>query len=155
MRLDAARCERDKHGCLIDLFGMTLRQTSISLEIEEKSVYSCCALWAVMIPKLVRKKVVVRSTDPMCNEPIHLVASPDAIEIVDPPGTMATLAVADASVLAAGIGPAFCSQCRYFSSQQSAGRFVRTSNRGFIVSLKELHEAGRDLLCAIKSSLEK
>ena len=63
--LDAARCERDAKGRLIDLYGLTLTPTHHRLEIGHKVLFSCCALWAHVIPKLVDSTVRVESVDPL------------------------------------------------------------------------------------------
>ena len=57
--VDAARCERDPQGRLIDLYGLTLTPTIHRLAIDGKVLFSCCALWAHVIPKLVDGTVEV------------------------------------------------------------------------------------------------
>ena len=57
--LDAARCERDSAGRLIDLYGLTLTPTLHRLTIGGKALFCCCALWAHVIPKLVGETVQV------------------------------------------------------------------------------------------------
>ena len=59
--VNAARCERDAQGGLVDLYGMTLTPTVHRLEIDGKVLFSCCALWAHVIPKLVDATVSARA----------------------------------------------------------------------------------------------
>lgn len=148
-RLKAVRCTRDKDGRLIDLFGMTLEKTSIALEIDGATIHSCCALWAVMIPKLVNRTAVVRSTDPLTGQPVRLVVSPEAVESVEPSHAAATTAIASAEEIAANVGAAFCSHTRFFHSRESAERFAKEASSRYAVTVAELHQVGQDLLQAI------
>ncbi|MEE8583407.1 MAG: organomercurial lyase, partial [Acidobacteriota bacterium] len=59
--LRTARCKCDENGCLTDLFGMSLEPTHHRLEIEGRVVFSCCALWAHVIPRLVERWAEVES----------------------------------------------------------------------------------------------
>ena len=63
--LVSVRSGFDGEGRLVDLFGMTLEPTAHRLEIGSNVVFSCCALWAHAIPKLINRSVVVRSVDPV------------------------------------------------------------------------------------------
>lgn len=92
--VSAARCERDPQGRLIDLYGMALAPAPHRIEIRDKTLFSCCALWAHVIPKLVDTTVQVESVDPMRKELVRLSVSPSGVESVDHPGAAATLAVA-------------------------------------------------------------
>lgn len=149
VRLKAVRCTRDKDGRLIDLFGMTLEKTAIALEIDGATIHSCCALWAVMIPKLVNRTAVIRSTDPLTGQPVRLVVSPEAVESVEPSSAAATTAIANVEEIAADVGAAFCSHTRFFHSRESADRFARETTSRYVVSVAELHQVGQDLLQAI------
>ncbi|MDH3524328.1 MAG: organomercurial lyase [Acidobacteriota bacterium] len=147
--LDAARCERDARGRLIDLYGLTLTPTLHRLEIGSRALFSCCALWAHVIPKLVATTVRVESVDPLRREIVRLWLSSGGIERVEPAGAAASLAVARREAIAASVGAAFCSQVRHFVSRDSAEEFAAARPSCDVLDLAELQEAADYLHAAI------
>jgi len=92
----AGRCARDAKGRLVDLYGMTLAPTLHRIEVDTRIVYSCCALWAHVIPKLIGQAVEVESVDPLRRELVRLWISPTGVEAVEPIGATATAPGRDA-----------------------------------------------------------
>jgi len=150
--VDAARCERDAQGRLIDLYGMTLTPTVHRLTIDGKILFSCCALWAHVIAKLVNSTVRVESVDPVRRELVRLSVSPDGVESVDPTGAVATLAVATQEAIDRDICEAFCCQVRHFVSHESAEEFAAVKPTSHVLELSELQEAAELLHQAIWSA---
>jgi hypothetical protein len=139
--LDAARCERDARGRLIDLFGLTLSPTLHRLEIGNRILFSCCALWAHVIPKLVDATVQIESVDPIQRQAVRLTVSPERVEFADPPKCVATLAIATQGAINSDVCSAFCCQVRHFISQESAEEFAAALTSCHVVELSELQEA--------------
>jgi alkylmercury lyase len=152
--VDAARCERDAQGRLVDLYGMTLTPTLHRLEIDGKILFSCCALWAHVIPKLVDRTVQVDSVDPMRRELVRLAVSPAGLESADPPGAAATLAVAGQEAIDADVCGAFCCQVRHFVSRESAEEFAAIGPTCHAIELSELQGAAERLHQAIWIAVE-
>ena len=152
--VDAARCERDAQRRLIDLFGLMLTPTHHRLEIGDKVLFSCCALWAHVIPKLVDSRVWVESVDPRRHELVRLSISHASVESADPPGAAATLALATQETIEADVSRAFCSQVRHFVSRESAEEFAAGLPTCHAVELAELQEAAELLHRAIWSAVE-
>lgn len=151
--LEAARCERDEQGRLIDLYGMTLTPTRQRLEIDNKILFSCCALWAHVIPKLVDTVVEVESVDPICRELVHLRISPDGVESSNPHGAAATLAVATQQEIDASVHEAFCGRVCHFVSRETALEFAAARQRCRVVELPVLQAAAEQLYEAIRSAV--
>lgn len=143
--LEVGRCERDQAGRLIDLYGMTFVPTLHRLQIAEKMLFSCCALWAHVIPKLVEDTVRVESIDPVRREVVRLSISPDGIDSVDPEASAATLAAASEAEIEEGVREAFCWQVRHFVSRESAEEFAAGSPSCHAVELMQL-QCAADLL---------
>ena len=143
--LAVARCERDARGRLIDLYGMSLTPTLHRLEIDGKILFSCCALWAHVIPKLVAATVRVESVDPIRREVVRVSVSTEGIESVDPAASAATLAIATKEAIEADVGDAFCCQVRHFVSRESAEEFAAARSSCHVLELSEL-QAAADLL---------
>jgi len=143
--LAAARSERDAEGRIIDLYGLTLRPTLHRLEIGPKTLFSCCALWAHVIPKLVTTTVRIEAVDPIRREIVRLSVSPEGIDVVDPADSVATLVVTTREAIDANVSRAFCSQVRHFVSRESARQFAAARPSCHPVTLAELHRAADEL----------
>jgi len=151
--LGKARCTFNESGHLIDLFGMMLAPTYHRLEIDGRVVFSCCALWAHVIPKLVDRVVLVESVDPQSRKLVRLEIAPGKVQSVNPGTALATLAVADAASIEQDVGAAFCSHVRYFASSDSAHQYAAGSPSCTVVDVNELHEIAGRLHEAILKSL--
>jgi len=152
--VDAARCERDAQGRLIDLYGMTLTPTLHRLTIDGKILFSCCALWAHVIPKLVGATVQVDSVDPLQRELVHLSVSPSGVESANPPGAAATLAVANQEAIDTNVGEAFCHRVRHFVSRESAEAFAAERQTCHAIDVSELQLAAEQLHQSIWSAVD-
>lgn len=152
--VDLARCKRDAKGRLIDLYGLTLTPTLHRLTIDGKVLFSCCALWAQVIPKLVERSVQVDSVDPMRREPVSLAISPARIESVDPPGATATLAVASQDAIDRDVCEAWCCQVAHFVSRESAEEFAAGRSTCHVVELAEFRQATERFHQAIWTAIE-
>lgn len=131
-----------------------LAPTYHRLEIDGRAVFSCCALWAHVIPKLIDRNVRVESIDPHSNELVHLELTPEKVTSVNPNSAVATMAVADSASIETNVKRAFCSHVRHFASPDSAGEFVLTFSTRRMVSIDELHDLAGKLLSAIWSHLD-
>jgi alkylmercury lyase len=152
--LVSVRSQFDEEGRLVDLFGMTLEPTPHRLEIGTNVVYSCCALWAHVIPKLIGRSISVRSTDPVGGELVSLSVSPVGIEFLEPVGAAATMAVASAQDIAADVSAAFCHHVNHFASGESAEVFAAESDVRSVVTVDQLNDFGSLFYRKIRSGLE-
>lgn len=152
--LDAARCERDARGRLIDLFGLTLTPTLHRLEIEDRVLFSCCALWAHVLPKLVDATLRVESVDPIRRQVVKLTISPEGLESSEPAESVATLAVATQAAIDADVSDAFCRRVCHFVSRESAAEFCSALDSCHVIELSELAQVAGLLHQAIWSSVE-
>jgi alkylmercury lyase len=153
--LVSVRSRFDEQGRLVDLFGMTLEPTPHRLEIESNVVFSCCALWAHVIPKLINRRIGVRSTDPVSEEPVQLRISPGGIEFVAPAHAMATMAVANARDIAADVGAAFCSHVNHFTSGENAEAFAAEHDSREVMTIDQLHGLGSTFYQAIRTGFHR
>ncbi len=151
--LESGRCARDASGRLIDLYGLSLTPTPHRLEIDGSILFSCCALWAHVIPKLVDSTVRIESVDPLERQLVRLSVSPERVASIEPEGSAATLTTASQADLEADVCAAFCSQVRHFVSQESAENFADASSECHPVTLAELQEAAELLYQAIWSTV--
>jgi hypothetical protein len=147
----AGRCERDSEGRLIDLYGMTLAPTLHRIEVDSKIVFSCCALWAHVIPKLIGRKIEVESIDPVRRELVRLSISPQGIEAVEPIRAAATMVVSSEDEVSDEVCASFCCQVRHLISRESAEEFAEGSIAREVLELAQLQDEADRLYQAIWS----
>jgi len=147
--LATSRCERDTEGRVLDLYGLTLLPTVHRLEIGHRTLFSCCALWAHVVPKVVDATVRVESVDPYSREIVKLSISPEGVETARPQQSAATLAVASREAIEADVCRAFCCQVRHFVTRESAEAFAAAAPNCHPVELPELQGAADRLYDAI------
>ncbi|MFQ5526923.1 MAG: organomercurial lyase [Thermoanaerobaculia bacterium] len=152
--VDAARCERDARGRLIDLYGLTLTPTRHQLEIGHKVLFSCCALWAYVVPRLVDATVGVKSVDPLRQELVRLSISPAGLETADPPAAAATLVITSQEAVDRDVCAAWCCQVCYFVSLECAEEFAAERPTCYAVELSEFQQAAEFFHQAIWSAIE-
>ena len=145
----AGRCERDSEGRLVDLYGMSLAPTLHRIEVDSKIVYSCCALWAHVIPKLIDQRIEVQSVDPIRRELIRLSIDPTGVEAVEPVGATATMVVSNEEEVSDEVRASFCHQVRHFVSPESAREFAEGSSTREVFNLAELQDEADNLYRAI------
>jgi alkylmercury lyase len=119
---------------------MTLVPTLHRIEVDSKIVYSCCALWAHVIPKLIGEKVEVESVDPVRRELVRLSISPQRIEAVEPTGAAATMVVSRQDEVSDEVCASFCCQVRHFISRESAEEFAEGSFARKALELTQLQD---------------
>ncbi len=149
--LVSVRSQFDEDGRLVDIFGMTLERTPHRLEIGSKEAFSCCAMWAHVIPKLINRSLVVHSTDPVTKELVRLSISPVGLESVEPVDAAATMAVAGARDIAADVCAAFCCHVKHFVSRENADLFAAEADCRSALAVQELHDLGTDFYQIISS----
>ena len=150
--LHKARCTFDHNGDLVDLFGMMLAPTYHRLQIGKRVIFSCCALWAHVIPKLIDQDVLVESIDPNSREIVRLSITPNGIRSVRPAGAMASMAIADPGAIVEDVYAAFCRHVRHLTSSRSAAAFAGESPSRRVIAMEELHELAMQLHEAVWAS---
>lgn len=136
--LDRVRCRRDEQSRLIDLYGLTLEPTPHRLTLGRTTVYSCCALWTQVIPRLLGRPVVVESIDPVNQRTVRVDVGPEGPFSIDPSDTCATVKSATREAIRNDVGAAFCFYARYFSSRENAESFSSGSGAVAIMSVGSL-----------------
>ena len=151
--LGTARCAFNENGHVIDLFGMMLAPTYHRLAIDGKVVFSCCALWAHVIPELVDRAALIESVDPQSREIVRLEIAPGKVRSVSPKTACATMVLADAASIEQDVGSAFCRHVRHFASPDSARKFAAESPSCWVVDVHDLHKIAGQLHEAILKKL--
>lgn len=140
-QLPCGNIEYDSQGRLIG-YGVTLRETPHSFQVNGRQLYTWCALDALMFPAVIDKTAHVRSHCPHTNEAIILTVMPREVLAIQPAGaTVSLVPVAEKSDIRSG----FCCHVNFFSSRQ-AGESWRLKTPGVeIVSVSEAFCLGQNI----------
>lgn len=141
--------EFDEKGNLVGA-ALTLNSTPHQLTIDGRRLYAWCSLDTFFIPGLLGKSAEVTSTDPVTGDRIRLTVTPEGISKYDPATTHLSIAVPGLSCRTDGscgpeTGPESeaCSQMHFFSSRQSAEKWLQGRSGIAILTVEEAWRLAR------------
>jgi alkylmercury lyase len=131
--------EWDEQSRVVGL-GLTLRLTPHRLELEGRTLFTWCALDALVFPVLLGRPASIESPCRGTGEPVHIGVTPSGIETVEPPSAVVSIvAVRDlASVRSVG-----CNNTHFFSSPMAAYRWLERHSEATILSAEDAFRLGR------------
>lgn len=133
--------EYDGAGHIVG-YGLTLRETPYVFEVDDRRLYTWCALDALMFPSLIGKTAQVFSSCAGTGAPIRLTVTPDGVRDLAPAGAMVSLVQPDAS---RDIRGTFCCHVHFFASASAAEAWTGTRKHVTIVSVEEAFRLGQEL----------
>ncbi len=136
----------DAEGKLDELFGIMLDPTLHRVEIENRTIFTCCAVIAHTLPMLLDRPVTVESVDPLSRRIVRLRLHPDSVERLEPSGAVACFPTTPDGTHFTDVREAFCSHLKHFADLDSAREFAALNARRRIVSVVEMHALARRLV---------
>jgi alkylmercury lyase len=131
--------EWDEQGRVVGL-GLTLQLTPHRLELKGRTLFAWCALDALLFPILLGRPANIESPCRGTGDPVHIEVTPAGIERVEPPSAVV-------SVVAAGDLATFrrvsCNNAHFFSSPESASRWLEKHLEATILSVEDAFRLGR------------
>ncbi len=138
-KLPCGTIEYDGQGRLIG-YGITLRETPHAFVVNDQTLYTWCALDALMFPIVIDEHAQVQSPCPHTNKPVTLTVTPQGVLLLQPEDAVISLV----SVAAEGdIRSAFCCDVLFFASRQAGEAWCRDKPHANIVSVQEGFELGQ------------
>ncbi len=133
--------ELDEHGNVVGA-GLTLRPTPHRFTINDRTMFTWCALDALMFPGLLGQTVQVESPCVATGAPVRVKVAPDGVEQVEPLGAVVSLVAPDVS---ADIRRSFCDYVNFFSSNEAASQWLREHPSATTLPVKEAYQLGQRL----------
>lgn len=133
--------ELDEHGNVVGA-GLTLRPTSHRFIMNDRTLFTWCALDALMFPGLLRRTVQVESPCATTGVPVRVKITPDGVEQVEPVEAVVSLVAPDAS---ADIRRSFCDYVNFFSSNEAASQWLSKHPGATTLPVKEAYQLGQQL----------
>jgi alkylmercury lyase len=137
---EAVSTEWDDNGNVVG-YVLTLRETAHAFEIDGRLLYTWCAFDTLFLPALIDRTARVVSHCAATGVPISLMATPTAIQDIEPTGAAVSLLLPRAT---ADIRQAFCCHVHFFASEAVAHDWASTHVGVDIVSVQDAFTAGRE-----------
>jgi alkylmercury lyase len=131
--------EWDEQGRVVGL-GLTLQLTPHRLELEGRTLFAWCALDALLFPALLGRPASIESPCRGTGELVHIEVTPSGIEAAEPPS--AVLSIVAARDLA-NFRRVSCNNTHFFSSPQTASRWLEKHPDATILPAEEAFRLGR------------
>jgi alkylmercury lyase len=136
--------ERDAAGNLVG-WGLTLKPTNHRFEVEGHELFTWCAFDTLFFPALLGGTATIRSTCPETGTEVQVVARPDGVDALTPPGAVLSLVLPDASSAKKDVRGAFCNHVHYFRDTEAAAGWLNTHPGASVLPVEEAFEVGRKL----------
>lgn len=122
--------------------GLTLRETPHVFEIDDRRLYTWCALDALMFPALLDRTARVTSPCSATGAPVRLTVTPDGVRELEPRQAVVSLVVPDGS---ANIRGSFCVGVNFLVSEAAAAHWAAKPDGASIVSVEAAFRLGQEL----------
>jgi alkylmercury lyase len=133
--------EWDEAGNIVGA-GLTLRPTPHRFEMNGRTLFTWCALDALMFPGMIGKTVQVESPCAATGTPVRVTVTPQGVERVEPSGAVVSLVAPEASP---DVRRVFCDYVNFFSSPEAAAEWLAAHPGATTLPIAEAYELGRRL----------
>jgi alkylmercury lyase len=125
--------------------GLTLSPTAHHFHVNGHSLYTWCALDALVYPAILQQTAQVESICPVSGHNIRLVITPDGVAYLEPGNAVISIIIPASSEVCCNIRNAFCNHVNFFSSPEAATRWLSEHENGVILTVREAYQVGRIL----------
>lgn len=133
--------ELDDEGNLIGI-GLTLRPTPHRFEVEGRTLYTWCALDALLFPSIIGKPVRIESPCPATGTMVRVQLTPDTVERVEPSSAVVSMITPETIE---DVRSAFCNFVHFFSSSESATKWLADNPGAVVIPVADAYNLGRML----------
>jgi len=134
---------KDEAKRVIGFWGLTIRNTNHSFEVDSAQLYTWCAWDSLFLPELLGKSARVESICEASGKPVRLSVSPNRVESVDPGSVCISFLTPDSSRFQQDIVQNFCHCIHFFRSRKDGDGWIAKRPGTFILSLDEASELAR------------
>lgn len=135
--------EYDQHGAVVG-HGITLRETPHRFTVDDRVLYTWCALDTLIFPTVLGRPAQVVSPTPGSGEPVTLSVDPAAgVTALDPATAVVSVLIPDDG--GSGVRASFCDQVHFFATLDTAHGWLAEHPGGVVLSVADAFELGRGL----------
>lgn len=133
--------ELDDAGNLVGM-GLTLRPTPHRFKVEGRTLFTWCALDALMYPIILDRPVSIESPCPVTGTPVRLQVTAGRVAGVEPSGAVVSVVMPEATE---DVREAFCNHVHFFSSPEAASPWLANNPGALILSVADAYRLGARL----------
>ncbi len=133
--------EWDEAGNIVGA-GLTLRPTPHRFKLKDWTLFTWCALDALMFPGLVGQTVQVESPCATTGRPVRVTVTPEGVKQVEPPDAVVSLVAPEASP---DVRRVFCDYVNFFHSAEAAAGWLAEHPGATTLPVAEAYQLGRRL----------
>lgn len=122
--------------------GLSLLPTPHCFKVNNKDLFTWCALDALMYPVALELTVQVASHCPVTGEAVRLTVTPTGISQVSPDGVVVSIVTPTSQTGCCNVRSSFCSQVHFISSAEAAASWRSDHPDATIVSVEEAWQLG-------------
>ena len=142
--------EYDADGRIVGQ-GLTLRPTTHRFTVEDRELYTWCALDTLMFPALLERAASIESTSPASGEPIRVSVDPSRVISVEPATAVVSLVNPEDMT---SIRSSFCNQVHYFTSADDAQTWLKDHPGAELLPVADAHQLGAALTTSVLDQLQ-
>ncbi len=132
--------ELNEDGNLVGM-GLTLKPTPHQFEVEGQSLFTWCALDALMFPILLEKSATIKSPCQATGQLVTATITPNGIETINP--ATAVISIINPDAIEDDIRGSFCNQVHFFASASAASEWLTQRPDTIVLPANEAFEIGR------------
>ena len=149
--VDPGRVELDENGNIGEVFGVTLKPTLHRIELKQTALFTCCAVVAHVLPRLLGRQIEVVSEDPVTGYCVRLTIAPEGVRSVEPDTAVASMILTDKNDLQQDAPLHLCNHVHHFRSSNAANAFAAGNTRRYVLALSELDAAAQRVYSTVWS----
>jgi len=142
--LPSSDVEVDQAGNIVG-WGLSLVSTPHRFHLGENTLYTWCALDALMLPALIGRTAQVVSTCPATGKTVSLTVTPTHIERLEPASAVVSVRSPGTENDLCHVRGGFCMQGHFFAAREAAVAWPELHPQAVLLSVEEAAELGRAL----------
>lgn len=129
--------EFDQEGKIVGL-GLTLIPTPHVYKVNDRTLYTWCAVDALTFPGILKHTASIESNDPVTGEKIHIRLTPDTVEKIKPKDAVVSFVK---NIDLTNLRSSFCNNTNFFSSLETGSRWIARHPGTILYPVNELFQA--------------
>lgn len=134
--------EYDENGRIVGA-GLTLRPTPHKVLVDGRTLYTWCALDALMYLPLLERLVQVESLCAATAAPLRMTVTPQGVEALDPPTAVISILKPEKG---SSVRQAFCNHVNFFRSAEVAAPWLAHHQAATILPVAKAYQLGQQML---------
>ena len=127
----------DADGRIVAFFGLSLKETRHHFQVEDRELYTWCALDTLFIPELLGADARVQSTCPATGKAVRLTVTPQGVKMEDPEIGYMSILVPDLEDVRANLIGSFCHYVHFFASKAAGERWTAENPGTALLTVKQ------------------